>query len=227
MALYKALASGMKGSLAWEASFGPWEKGVWYEQITPLVGGGLPGFFCSSDIMDCTRPVWTEYIAQVETDGQSITFRNSPYQYWTKMRVTSIKAWPPSKANLVVSWAEGRAHDYWASTFPTEAGLYDIANYQSQFADMLQIIQPLYKSLFMDGDSIVRFRTINHKRKVGYSVALERTIYLAYLLALALTDNVTIYGGGGLVRIAEDIRPGSWELVKGFTEDHWAGLEEV
>ena len=183
------------------------------------------GFHCSDDILWCMDPVKVEYIAQVEVDGESII--RDGQQAWQKMRVVSIKAWPPSKANLVVSWAEGRAHDYWASTFPTEAGLYDTANYQSQFADMLQIIQPLYKSLFMDGDSIVRFRTINHKRKVGYSVALERTIYLAYLLALALTDNVTIYGGGGLVRIAEDIRPGSWETVKGFTEDQWAGLEEV
>lgn len=223
MALYKALSANMKSSASWGGGFGPWVKNEWYEITGPLTFEN--SFHCSDDVLWAMFPIKTEYIAQVEVDGASII--QGYTQCWQKMKVTSIKAWPASKGALVLDWAENRAHDYWAGIFPTEAGQYDTKHYQGQFAQMLSIIQPVYKSLFVNGDTIQTFATHAHKRKPEYIWQLESVIYLAYVLSLALTNNLTIYGGGPFVRIAEHVRPGSWATVRGFVEGELATLEEV
>jgi hypothetical protein len=226
--LYKSLASGMKSSHSWGNDYGPWVVDEWNEVEGSLVFG-RNGFHCSDDILWIQYPVLTEYIAAVEVDGASIV--QGKTQVWQKMRVVSVKAWPPSKSALVLDWAEGRAHDSWASWFPTEAELYDAAQYTGQFAEMLSIIEPVWKGMFTNNETIPahslhRFKDV-HKLKSEYSQVQEPIIRLAYALALALTANLSFRGVAPWVKLAENINPGSWEIVRGFTEDHWAGLEEV
>lgn len=228
--LYKALAADLKSS----NGFGPWVKDAWNEVQLPLLfdvdgtgPSGVPnGFHCSDDILWCQYPVLTEYIAAVEVDGESIIHDKT--QCWQKMRVVSVKAWPPSKSALVLDWAEGRAHDAWASWFPTEAQLFDNRHYQGNYAAMLTIIAPVYQSLFFVAPSEGQFYNAHlHNLVSDYAQVQEPIIRLAYALALALTENISFRGAAGWVKIAEDIRPGSWELVRGFTEDYWASLEEL
>ncbi len=225
MALWKALAADMKSSHGWGGDFGPWVKNEWYEVEGPLNADGN-GFHCSDDVCLCMEPVLVQYLCQVETAGDSIIREWD--QCWQKMRVTSIKAWPPSKGALVLDWAENRAHDYWAGIFPTEAALYETRHYQGNFAQMLAIIQPVYKSLFINGETIQLFPTHAYKRKPEYLWQLEQAVYLAYLLALVKTETVgPVYGGGTFARWAEHARPRSLATIRGFVEDHWTTLPEV
>lgn len=230
MALWKALDGNMKSC----DNSGPWVKNEWNEVTGPLWwnprGGRTPnsrinGLFCSDDVLWCMFPVFTEYIAQVEVDGASDIYGKD--QCWQRMRVVKVKAWPSSKANLVLDWAEGQMHYAWAYWFPSEAGLYDTRHYQGNWAAMLSIIQPLYKSLFVNGDTILQFATQSHKRKPEYAWFQERGIYLAYVLALALHGDLTLYGGGPFVRMAEEVHAGAWATVRYFVEDHWSSLPEL
>ena len=236
--LYKALAADLRSSHGWGNDFGPWVVDQWEEIEGDLwwdVHGNHPpnrpvnGFFCSDDILWIQYPVLTEFIAAVEVDGASIIHGKT--QCWQKMRVVSIKAWPPSKSALVLDWAEGRAHDSWASWFPTEAVLYDADHYGGQFSHMLDIIEPVWRGMFTNNESIPAHslhRTKDvHKLKPDYSQIQEPIVRLAYALALVLTGTLTFRGAAGWVQLAEDIRPGSWEIVQGFTEDHWNSLEEL
>jgi len=237
MALYKALAAGlMSGSQ--NAGIGPWEVGEWNEITGELwwdVHGKFPlrrgnGFFCSDDILHCQWPVFTEYIAQVQTSGASIIYGKD--QCWERMKVVSIKAWPPSKSTLVLDWAEGRAHDAWASWWPSEAAIYDAKHYQGQYAQMLAVIAPVYQSLFFNPPPTGQFYTkrvtrIDDAFKSPYAAVQEPIIRLAYALALALTGTIAFRGAAGFVQLAENLRPGSWELIRGFTADLWAGLPEL
>ncbi len=226
--LYKALAADLKSS----NGFGPWVKDEWNEVQLPLsfnvdgtTPGAVNGFFCSDDILWCQYPVFVEYIAQVETGGESIIHGKD--QCWQRMRVVSVKAWPPAKSALVLDWAEGRAHDAWASWFPTEATLYDTKHYQGQYAAMLTAIAPVYQSLFVSPPATGQFYNRNlHKFISDYAQVQHPVVLLAYALALALTETISFHGAAGWVKIAEDIRPGSWEIVRGFAEDYWASLEE-
>lgn len=228
---FKALAVDRKSSRGWGGNFGPWVTDEWYEVEGPIsfdVNFAKPvrGFFCSPDILSCMSSVRTEYICEVETGGVSIIHGTT--QCWQRMRVTKIKAWPPAKGTLVADWAETRTHDYWAGYFPTEADSYENKRYQGQWAAMLSIIEPLYKSLFTDGAPGTRFYNRNlHHLKPGYHPNLESVLRLAYIVALARTNEITIYGGSGLVSLAEGVAPGSWAQVRQFAEDHWASLPEV
>lgn len=121
--------------------------GQWYEVEGPIhwdVHGNQPphripnGFHCSDDIIYCQDPVLTQYIAQVEVDGNSIIY--DKIQCWQRMRVVSVKAWPVSKSILTIDWAEGQCHERWAAIFPGEAAVYEMKNYQGQWADMLAVI---------------------------------------------------------------------------------------
>jgi hypothetical protein len=231
--LYKALTSDMKSPEGYGVPFGPWVKDQWYEIEGPVhfdpsgVTGPVPnGFFCSPDLIQTTFSVTTEFICEVETDGASVVYENN--QWWQKMRVVSIKAWPPSKAALILDWAEGRAHDVWAGRFVSEAEIYAMKQYQGQWADMLEVIQPVYKSLYADNDfylfpKIHQFNTL----KPEYTRQFERLVRLAYIFALVKTGNLTAYGGGPFVSVTERARPGSWDIIEGFARDHWAGLAEV
>lgn len=225
--LYKSLTGDMKSG----NGFGPWAKNEWCEVEGPLsfdLDQAIPhnGFFCSPDLIQTTFSVKTEYICEVEVDGDSIIHGN--IQCWQKMRIVSVKAWPPSKAALILDWAEGRAHDSWAGRFPTEAALYAMKQYQGQWAAMLQVIQPLYKSLYANSDFYYfpkwqQFNTL----KPEYTRQFERLVRLAYIYALVKTGDLTAYGGGPFVSVTERARPGSWDIVEGFARDHWAGLPEV
>lgn len=236
--LYKALNSDFRSQVddyLGRASE-PWVVGEWKEK-SPIwwdisgVGkrlgkGPHSGFFCDADILFAMSPEFTRYIGEVEGDGGSIVHGKG--QMWERMRFTSLKAWPASKAALVMDWCENRANDYWESHFPTEATLYNAVRYQGQHAQMVSITGPLWRSLFTNGETIPAYslhRTQGvHKLKPEYLPALERTIWLAYYTSLALNGNLAPYGGN-LAQFAEDVRPGSWETVRGFTEDEWAGLE--
>ena len=225
--LYKALTGDMKSG----NGFGPWVKNEWKEVEGPLsfdLDQAIPhnGFFCSPDLIQATFSVKTEYIAQVETDGVSIIHGN--LQCWQKMRIVSVKAWPPSKAALILDWAENRAHDSWAGRFPTEAALYAAKQYQGQWASMLQVIQPLYKSLYANSDFYLfpkqqQYNTL----KPDYTRQFEKLVRLAYIYALVKNGYLTAYGGGPFVSVTERARPGSWDIVEGFARDHWNGLEEA
>ena len=230
MALYKALAADLKSG----NGFGPWVKDEWNEVEADLwwdARGIHPlkmtnGFFCSDDIIRCQYPIFVEYIAQVEVDGESVVYEHD--QCWARMRVVSVKAWPPAKSALVLDWAEGRAHDAWASWFPTEAGLYDTKHYQGQYAQMLTIIEPVYQSLFVVPPSAGQFYNKHlHRFVTPYAQVQEPIVRLAYALALALTNAISFRGAAGWVKLAEDLRPGSWEIIRGFAEDEWASLEEL
>jgi hypothetical protein len=236
--LYKALAADRKSSHGWGHDFGPWETDTWYEVEGPLwwnprgiltPNRPVNGFFCSDDILWCQYPYQVAYIAAVEVDGASIIYDKT--QCWQKMRVISIKAWPPSKSALVLDWAEGQVHTAWAYDWPSEAGLYDTRHYQGNFAAMLSIIEPLWRSLFTNSESIPahslhRFKDV-HKLKSEFADWQEQALSMAYLLALALTSTVTLANASRWVQIAEDIHQGSWATIRGFTEDHWNSLEEL
>ncbi len=233
MALYKALTGDMKSPEGYGAPYGPWVKDQWYEVEGPVhfdpsgITNPPNGFRCSLDILQCMcAGVHTQYIAQVEIDGASVVYESN--QWWKKMRVVSVKAWTPAKATLVLDWAEGRAHDVWEGRFVSEAALYDAAHYTGQFGTMLGIIEPVYKSLYNDNDfwRFPKWQQFN-SLKPQYTRQFERLVKLAYMLALCLTGNLTPYGGASWVRYAEAARPGSWDIIKGFTEDHWAGLPEA
>jgi len=184
------------------------------------------GFFCSDDILWAMSPEFTRYIAEVEVDGTSVVLDKT--QYWSKMRVVSIKAWPASNAALVLDWCENRANDYWESHFPSEATLYNARRYQGQHAQMVAIMEPLWHSLFLNGETIsgLHRNKYHHPLKEEYSQSLEWTIRLAYITSLALNGDIVPYGGN-LAWMAEFVRPGAWEIVRGFTADHWSTLPEV
>ncbi len=225
--LYKALATDLKSSHGWGGDFA-WVKNEWNEVEGPLVLG-RNGFHCSDDILWGMYPIQVEYIAAVEVDGASII--QGKTQCWQKMRVISIKAWPPSKSNLVLDWAEGQCHASWESWFPTEAATYDMKHYQGQYADMLEVIEPVWRGMFTNNESIPAHslhRTKDvHKLLPGYTQVQEPVVRLAYALALALTGNLTLTSAAAYVQMAEDIHPGSWATVRGFAEDHWVSLPEV
>lgn len=227
MALYKALAADLKSSHGWGGDFA-WVKDEWNEVEGPLVFG-RNGFHCSDDILWCQYPVLVEYIAQVETDGQSVV--QGKTQCWQKMRVVSVKAWPPAKSALVLDWAEGQCHASWASWFPTEAGLYDTRHYQGNYAAMLTIIEPVWRGMFTNSESIPAHsmhRTQGvHELLPGYTTIQEPIVRLAYALALALTSTISLRGAADWVQLAEGLHPGTWEIVRGFTEDYWSSLEEL
>lgn len=230
MALYKALAADRKSSHGWGNDFGPWVKNTWYEIEGDLIFG-RNGFHCSDDIIYCQYPILVEYIAQVETDGESIIREGGNDQCWERMRVTSIKAWPPSKSALVLDWAEGQCHASWESWFPSEAAIYDMKHYQGQYADMLEVIEPVWRGMFTNNETIPAHslhRTKGvHELLPGYTQVQEPVVRLAYVLALVLTGTLTFRGAASWVKYAENIHPGAWDIVKGNAEDYWAGLEEI
>jgi len=232
--LYKALTGDMKSPEGYGIPFGPWVKNQWYEIEGPVrfspSGGSVPnGFRCSDDIIRCQYPVKVERIAQVEVDGDSVTYEKD--QWWKKMRVVSVKAWPPSKSILTVDWAEGQCHYRWADRFPSEAAVYEMKNYQGQWADMREVIEPLWKSLFTHGEEIYGLKPDRnrHTLKPEYPHSLERAVRLAYFLALCRTGFYYNgpFGAAPWVRVASYNRPDIWEIVKGNVENYWAGLAEV
>jgi hypothetical protein len=226
--LYKALAADLKSSHGWGNDFGPWVVDQWEEVEGPLVLG-RNGFHCSDDILWGMYPVQVEFIAAVEVDGASII--QGKTQCWQKMRVTSIKGWPPAKSALVLDWAEGQCHASWESWFPSEAATYDMKHYQGQSADMLEVIEPVWRGMFQSGETIPAHslhRTQGvHKLKPDYSQVQEPIIRLAYALALVLTGTLEFRGAADWVQLAENIHPGTWETVRGFAEDYWNSLEEL
>lgn len=234
MALYKALTADFMSPEGYGAPFGPWVKNEWQEIEGPVlfdpngVTGTVPnGFRCSDDIVHCQYPVKVEYIAQVEVDGDSVIYGKD--QWWQKMRVVSIKAWPPSKSILTIDWAEGQCHYRWEAVFPGEAAAYEMKNYQGQWAAMLGIISPLWKSLFTHGEEVYGLHRDGNRclLKPEYPESLERAVRLAYFLALCHTGTLTPYGAAPLVRDAAHNRPDIWEIVRGNVEDNWATLEEA
>ncbi len=232
--LYKAL----QGNLCSRADdlrgleTGPWVVDEWREitgslQWDPDNNVPRNGLVCSDDILHCQVEL-TEYIAAVETDGQSIIHGKS--QMWERMRITSLKAWPTAKSALVLDWAEGRSHDAWASWFPTEAVLYAAAQYTGQWADMLAVIEPVWRGMFTNNETIPAHSlhlTKGAHKLSGYTEVQEPIVRLAYAYALAKNGYFNLLGAAGWVLLAEAIRPGAWETVRGFTEDYWAGLPEV
>lgn len=230
MALYKALAADMKSG----NGFGPWVKNEWQEVEGPLsfdLDRATPhnGFHCSDDIVHCQYSVPVAYIAEVEVDGDSIIHGKD--QVWQKMRVVSVKAWPASKSVLTVDWAEGQCHYRWADRFPSEAAVYEMKNYQGQWADMLEVIEPLWKSLFTHGEEIAGLKPDRnrHMLKPEYPQSLERAVRLAYFLVLCRTGHYYSgpLGAAPWVRVAATGRPDIWEIVRGNVEAHWAGLQEA
>lgn len=235
MPLYKALAADIKSSPGWGEGFGPWVKDQWYEVEGPVVGpradgiSVLPhnGFHCSDDIIHCQYSIPTEYIAQVEVDGNSVIQGND--QVWQRMRVVSVKAWPSSKSILTLDWAEGQCHYRWAAAFPSEADGYEMKNYQGQWAQMLTIISPVWKGMFTHGEEIYGMRRSFSRNllKPEYPESLERAVRLAYVLALARTGNIAPKGAAPWARIAAHNRPDIWEIVRSNVENHWSTLPEL
>lgn len=251
--LYKALNSDFKSAIdhhcGWLSE--PWVVGEWHE-ITgelywdyqgnqgnhnhPIIGGlrcPRNGLHCSDDILWAMYGEFPRYIAAVETDGASIIHGKS--QMWERMRVTSIKAWGHNKACLVVDWCEGRSHAYWANRFPETATLYDAKHYQGQFQDMLEAIFPVYQSLYIGGENIPAYTLAGKqwhlkpefKQQTWSRLNMESVVTMAYLLPQLLLNMKVAYGGGGLAYPAEMVSPGSWELIRTFTADHWNSLEEL
>lgn len=238
--LYKSLNSDLK-SIMDDQSGTPsaaWVKNEWHEITgallwSPNCTSPRNGLFCSDDILQCMYGEFPRYIAAVEVDGASIIHGKT--QVWQKMRVTSIKAWGHNKACLVLDWSEGRSHDYWADRWPTEATLYDAKHYQGQYQHMLDVIFPVYQSLYVNGENIPAYELAGPQQKlkpeftqqVWSRINMEHIILLAYLLPKMLLNLREMYGGGHFAYWAEKVNPGAWEIVRGFTEDHWASLEEV
>jgi len=238
MALYKALAADMKSYVddyRGRASE-PWIKNEWREIEGDLwwdINGNLPkrnpprnGLYCDTDILFAMWPEFTQFLCEVETDGQSITFRNESMQCWQKMRVTKVKAWTAADSALVCDWCEGQTHDLWASDFPTEAGLWDTRHYQNNTAQMVEISRTLYKSLFVGGETISLFAPQGMKLKPEYEDFLMRAVHLAYLTSLLLNGDMVAHGAPG-TDIARLIRPTTWNTVRGFVEDRWNSKEEL
>ncbi len=240
MALYKALNADRKSIIDDQCGTPSeaWVVGEWHEITGPLrwdINNTSPrnGLFCSDDILQCMYGEFPRFIAAVETDGESIVHGKT--QVWEKMRVTSIKAWGHNKACLVLDWAEGRSHDYWAGRWPTEATLYDMKHYQGQYQDMLDIIFPVFQSLYYNGEAIPAYELAGPQQRlkpeftqqVSSRINMERIVTMAYLLPQMLLNMKEMYGGGAFAYWAEQVCPGAWEIVRGFTEDHWGGLPEV
>ncbi len=236
MALWKALAADMKSG-PWGNYFGPWVKDQWYEVEGPVVGvdkNGIStrphnGFHCSDDIIHCQYSVPVEYLAQVEVEGDSVIHDKGKVQTWQRMRVVSVKAWPASKSILTIDWAEGQCHYRWAAAFPSEADLYEAKNYQGQWAQMLAVIEPVWKGMFTNGDKIYGLRRkYNYNLlKPEYPQSLERAVRLAYFLALCRNGYGSPRGAASFVRDAAYKRPDIWEIVRGNVEAHWATLPEA
>ncbi len=222
----------------------PWVVGEWKEADLPIwfdpTGGlsrpeGVPprrGYFCSDDILWCCYGEFTRYIAAVEVDGASIIHGKT--QCWQRMRITSLKAWGHNKACLVADWAEGRTHDYWAARWPEEAALYDMKHYQGQWQAMLDVIFPIYQSLFLDGNQITPYhlRTLWQKPKPEFRQEswsrrnMEKVVEHAYLLPKMQLGS-GCHTPPGWVQTAEYANPGSWETIRYFAADHWSTLPEV
>jgi len=216
----------------------PWVVGEWHEITGPVRWNhnrNTPrnGLFCSDDILQAMYGEFPRFICAVEVDGDSISWGKD--QWWQKMRVVSIKAWGHNKAALVLDWCEGRSHAYWADRFPTEAVLYDAAHYEGQFQDMLDVIFPVYQSLFVGGEAIqpygLAWRELKLKpeytQQVSSRINMNHIITMAYLLPQMLLYMKEMYGGGAYAYWAEKGNPGSWELIRSFTEDLWGGLPEA
>jgi hypothetical protein len=238
--LYKALAADFRSDDAPDA----WVKNEWKEITGALhydpnraSSATTNGLRCSNDVMIALESGGkVAYLCKAEAEGNSVIPRQTRkgenivsddrVQFWQRMRVTNIWAWPKSEVEALALEANWLTYDVFENNYPAEAAAWQAAMDADDFATAVAIATALWWTIW------------DARKKAGFSERVLMAVDVARTAA-AICAADAAYGGGGLARMATAVcryvgpnetdppNSGCWEPLHLYVQARLQILQEL